>query len=161
MGTGTVIDAAVDREIRDLIYRACLLLDQRNFLGWLELCAPTFRYTISAYSPEIRKEMIWLDHDLEGMVNMIRVLPRHNSDQSLLTRHASVYQIAHDPTANQAEAVTSVLIFRTELDGGATSLFAVGKYHDIILLGPGGPRFAKRELRLDTRDLGIGTHFPL
>jgi len=25
-----------------------------------------FHYTISTWSPEIRKEQIWLDHDLEG-----------------------------------------------------------------------------------------------
>ena len=31
------------------------------------LCDADFRYTITAYSPEIRKEMIWLDHDKAGM----------------------------------------------------------------------------------------------
>ena len=31
------------------------------------LCDEGFRYKITTYSPEIRKEMVWLDHDKQGM----------------------------------------------------------------------------------------------
>lgn len=157
----TAVSRDVDREVRDLIYRSCLSLDQGDFARWLDLCAPEFRYTITAYSPEIRREMVWLDHDREGMEGLFKMLPKHNSDHSPLTRHASVYLVEHDEAAGEASAVTSLLVFRTQLDGGATELFAAAKYFDTVSLEKDAPLLISRNVRLDTRDLGIGSHMPL
>jgi methanesulfonate monooxygenase small subunit len=151
----------VESAVRGLIYRSCLRLDEGDFPGWLDLCAPEFRYTITAYSPEIRKEMTWLDHDRDGMEGLFKMLPKHNSDHSPLTRHASVYVVDLDEEKNVATAVTSVVVYRTALDGGATELFAVGKYFDTVSLEGEVPLLAGRNVRLDTRELGIGSHFPL
>ncbi len=152
---------AMEREVKHLIYKGCLLLDQNDFEGWLRLCGPAFRYTISAYSPEIRRDMTWLDHDLEEMRNLIKMLPKHNSDQTPLTRHASVYTIDYDPANAEARAVTSVTVFSTALDGGASELYAVARYHDTVDLGGPEPRLKRRIVRLETRSLGIGKHWPL
>ena len=38
---------SVERAIADVIYRACLLLDEQKFMEWLELCAPEFSYRIT------------------------------------------------------------------------------------------------------------------
>jgi methanesulfonate monooxygenase small subunit len=152
----------VNREaIRELIYRICLLLDGNKFVEWLDLCTPDFRYTISAWSPEIRRDMVWLDHDLDGITNLMKMLPKHNSDQTPLTRHASVYTIDHDPARAEADVVTSVAIFATALDGGATELWALGRYHDTVSVADGTPRLRRRNVRLETRSLGIGKHWPL
>ena len=151
----------VDSAVRGLIYRSCLRLDEGDLPGWLDLCAPEFRYTITAYSPEIRKEMTWLDHDRDGMEGLFKMLPKHNSDHSPLTRHASVYVVERDEERNEATAITSVVVYRTALDGGATDLFAVGKYFDTVSLEGEAPLLAGRNVRLDTRELGIGSHFPL
>jgi methanesulfonate monooxygenase subunit beta len=152
----------VDRDVRDLIYRSCLSLDQGDFAGWLELCAPEFRYTITAYSPEIRREMVWLDHDREGMEDLFKMLPKHNSDHSPLTRHASVYVVGYDEAdQKRASAVTSLVVYKTYLDGGTTELFAVGKYFDTVSLEGDFPQLSSRNVRLDTRELGIGSHIPL
>ncbi|PMY07368.1 methanesulfonate monooxygenase, partial [Pseudomonas sp. GW460-13] len=51
-------------------------------------------------------------------------------------------------------------VFRTELQGGTTSLVAVGKYLDEIQLGSDGALLVQREVRLDTRMLGKGYHVP-
>lgn len=165
MSIGTVAggdrQAAIERAVRDLIYRGILLLDQNDFKGWLDLCAPEFHYTISAYSPEIRRDMTWLDHDHEGMANLIGMLPKHNSDQTPLTRHATLYTVDYDETAREARTVTSVTIFSTSLDGGASELFAVGRYHDTVDLSGDTPRLKRRIVRLETRMLGIGKHWPL
>ncbi len=148
-------------EVRELVYRSCLCLDNQDFAGWLELCAPDFRYTITAYSPEIRKEMVWLEHDREGMEGLFGMLPKHNSDHSPLTRHASVYLVDYEEGAGEASAVTSVAVYRTQLDGGVTELFAVGKYFDTVSLEGEAPLLSSRNVRLDTRELGIGSHLPL
>lgn len=148
------------REIQELIYTANLRLDAKEFKAWLDLCAPDFRYTVRAFSPEIRKEMAWLDLDLDGMETLVKHLPRHNTDQSTFTRHTTVYTVS--PCDDGSAAVTSsVTIYRTALDGGETKLFAIGRYHDIVTRTEGGWRFRAREVRLETRSLGIGTHYPL
>ena len=157
----TGIARDLDTQVRDLIYRSCLRLDEGDFEGWLALCAPEFHYTITAYSPEIRKEMVWLDHDYEGMEGLFKVLPKHNSDHSPLTRHASVYTVEFDDASNEASVITSLAVYRTQLDGGSTELFAVGKYFDRVSLEDEAPLLESRNVRLDTREFGIGSHMPL
>lgn len=147
-------------EIEELVYRSCLLLDDRDFKGYLDLCNDEFRYTITAHSPEIRKDLIWLDHDKKGMQTLFEQLPRHNSDHSPLTRHVTVYKIDVDETRKEAKVVSALQVFKTDLDGGATALFAVGKYLDTVKLDGSKPALARRIVKLDTRMLGIGYHIP-
>src|SRR3954447_12735870 len=160
MTTEIGIGRDLDRKVVELIYRSCLDLDNHDFAGWLDLCAPEFRYTITTYSPEIRKEMVWLDHDREGMEGLFKMLPKHNSDHSPLTRHASVYLVEHDEGETSASVVTSLVVYKTQLDGGATELFAVGKYFDTVGLESDLPLLPSRSVRLDTRQVGIGSHIP-
>jgi methanesulfonate monooxygenase small subunit len=144
--------------IEELVYRSCLALDAKDYKAFLALCDDDFRYTISAYSPEIRREMVWLDHDRKGMETLFTNLPRHNSDHSPLTRHATVYTVEEKGAG--AEVISAVQVFKTELDGGATELFAVGRFHDTVSLQNGAARLARRRVRLETRLLGYGYHIP-
>jgi methanesulfonate monooxygenase subunit beta len=146
--------------VEELVYGSCLLLDDRDFEGFLELCEVDFRYTVHAHSSELRREMVWLDLDRSGMQTLFQTLPRHHSDPSPLTRHATVYTVAFDPAKTQADVVSALQVFRTALDGGATSLFAVGKMRDTVSLAHGKARLARRAIHLDTRQLGIGSHIP-
>ncbi|MGA3119916.1 MAG: aromatic-ring-hydroxylating dioxygenase subunit beta [Polyangiaceae bacterium] len=147
--------------VEELVYRSCLLLDDLDFEGFLSLCDADFRYILQAYAPEIRRDMVWLDHDRAGMQTLFRNLPRHHSDPSPLTRHATVYTVTFDEPNTRATVVSALQVFRTALDGGATSLFAVGKLHDTVNLAGGSALLARRAIRLDTRQLGIGSHIPL
>jgi len=130
----------VERAIADVIYRACLLLDDQKFTEWLELCAPEFSYRITTYSPEIRRQMTWYEQDVAGLKGMIEMLPKHNTDHGRLTRHVTVY---------------------TVIDSGETQLFLIGRYHDRFTLGEQGPRFLERNVMLDTRRLDKGSHYPI
>lgn len=142
------------------MYRSCLALDEKNFAGYLDLCDPAFHYAITAYSPEIRKEMTWLEHDKEGMKTLFTNLPKHNSDHSPLSRHSTVYTVEQDEAKQQAKVVSALQVYRTALDGGATELFAVGKVYDTITFNGGSPKLLDRNIRLDTRMLGFGYHIP-
>ena len=144
--------------IEELIYRSCLALDDRDFKGFMALCEEDFRYTISTYSPEIRRDMVWLDHDRKGLDTLLTNLPRHNSDHSPVTRHATVYTV--DIDGDTANVVSALQVFRTQLDGGASELFAVGRFQDTVKLNGGAPKLAKRVVKLDTRLLGYGYHIP-
>lgn len=147
-------------DIEELVYRTCLLLDEQDFEGYLALCTGDFRYGIRAYSPEIRRDMVWMDLDKPGLTTLFRNLPKHNSDRAPLSRHATVYTVATGAASGQASVVTALQVFRTDLDGGTTELFAVGKIHDTITLAEDRPLLRARAIRLDTRRLGIGTHIP-
>lgn len=144
--------------VEELVYRSCLALDAKDYKAFLALCDEDFRYTISTYSPEIRREMVWLDHDRKGMETLFTNLPRHNSDHSPLTRHATVYTVDENGTA--AEVVSALQVFKTALDGGATELFAVGRFHDTVKLDGVSAKLKKRLVRLETRLLGYGYHIP-
>lgn len=144
--------------IEELVYRSCLALDAKDFKAFLELCEEDFRYTISTYSPEIRREMVWLDHDRKGMETLFTNLPRHNSDHSPITRHATVYTV--DMNGVSADVVSAIQVFRTQLDGGATELFAVGRFHDKVNVQGNSAKLSRRVVRLETRLLGYGYHIP-
>jgi methanesulfonate monooxygenase small subunit len=144
--------------IEELVYRSCLALDSKDFKAFLELCDPDFRYQITTHSPEIKRDMVWLDHDKKGMETLFANLPRHNSDHSPLTRHATVYTV--DLADSQATVVSAIQVFRTQLDGGATELFAVGRFHDTVKLDGAKPKLVRRVVKLDTRLLGYGYHIP-
>jgi methanesulfonate monooxygenase subunit beta len=153
-----VIKPEQRQAIEELVYRSCLALDSRDFKAFLELCDETFRYTITTHSAEIKRDMVWLDHDKKGMETLFTNLPRHNSDHSPLTRHATVYTV--DLAGSQANVVSAIQVFRTQLDGGATELFAVGRFHDVVKLDGAQPKLARRVVKLDTRLLGYGYHIP-
>ena len=144
--------------IEELIYRSCIALDDRDFKGFLALCEPDFRYKVTAYSPEIRRDMTWLDHDRKGMETLFTNLPRHNSDHSPLVRHATVYTVKMN--GGEAEVISALQVFRTALDGGATELFGVARLIDTVKLDGGTPRLASRVVRMETRQLGFGSHIP-
>lgn len=137
-----------------------MALDDKKFSAYLDLCDPAYRYAITAYSPEIRKEMTWLEHDKAGMQALFTNLPKHNSDQSPLSRHVTVYTVEQDAAAGQAKVISGLQVFRTTLDGGTTELFAVGKLLDTVSLTDGVPKLLERNVRLDTRMLGFGYHIP-
>ena len=144
--------------IEELVYRSCLALDARDYKAFLDLCDQNFRCTVATYSPEIKREMVWLDHDRKGMETLFTNLPRHNSDHSPITRHATVYTV--DMNGSTAEVVSALQVFRTQLDGGATELFAVGRFHDTVKLDGGAAKLVRRLVRLETRQLGYGYHIP-
>ena len=147
--------------VSELVYRSCLLLDARQFEDYLSLCGQEFQYRISTYSPEIRKDMTWLEHDREGLAVLFGNLPKHNSYTSPLTRHATVYTVSPGAASNTFEVVSALQVFRTTLDGGTSTLFAVGKLHDLIRCEGGDTLLLGRNVRLDTRMLGYGYHIPL
>lgn len=149
-----------ERAIRELISKTCMKLDANDYKGYLELCDENLRYRITAYSPEIRKGMVWLEKNKPGMKDLFDLLPKQNMDRTPLTRHFSIFTV--EQGEGSSVKVTSALqIFRTELQGGETSLVGVGKYVDEIRVQENGAAvLVDREVRLDTRMLGKGYHVP-
>ena len=157
-----------DDAIRSTIYEASLALDECRWEDWLALCDDEFYYAIKAFSPEIRYDMTYLDGSRAELASMCEMLPKHNTDRSPLSRHTVVYRVTAGEDGASASAVSSFAVYRTILDGmashveaGSSNLFLVGKYHDRFKLGNGRPKFAERVVRLDTRRLDKGSHWPI
>ncbi len=154
--------------VRDTIYRATISLDQQKWDEWLSQCDDSFQYAIRAWSPEINKDLTYLSLDRNGLANMIKLLPKHNTDHSPLTRHTTVYSVEVDEAATSAKAVSSVVVYQTLLDGinshvdaGESRVFLVGKYIDSFRLNGQEAKFVSRELRIENRRLDKGSHWPI
>lgn len=145
--------------IEELIYKSCLTMDAMDFDAFMDLCDESYEYQITAYSPEIQKSMVWLHHDKSGLDTLFKTLPKHNSDENPISRHCTVYKI--NENGSHADVTSGVMVFKTFLDGGATQLWAVGKYYDRVKIDGDDPKLLSREVKLDTRMLDIGYHVPI
>lgn len=158
----------IKEQIKELIYNTCLHLDDHQWEAWHNNCADNFNYAIRAYSNEIQADMQYHGGDKEYMESITSMLSKHNSDQSPLKRHCVVYRIEVATDGKSATAVTSLTVYQTQLDGinshvdaGTTSLFLVGRYNDKFVIDGDNIKFADRVVRLDTRRLDKGTHWPI
>lgn len=154
--------------VRDTIYRSTILLDQQNWNEWLGYCDEGFQYAIRSWSPEINKDMTYLALDRNGLASMVKLLPKHNTDHSPLTRHTSVYTVDIDGASQSAKAVSSVIVYQNLLDGinshidaGESRLFLVGKYIDTLKIENSRAMFLSREVRIENRRLDKGSHWPI
>jgi methanesulfonate monooxygenase small subunit len=161
-----MLDAS--NRVRDTIYRAAFLLDSQRWDEWLDLCDERFEYAIKSWSPEINYDVTYLQLDRNGLATQIKLLPKHNTDHSPLSRHTSVYTIEVADDARSAKAVSSVVVYQTMLDGtnshidaGESRLFLVGKYLDTFKIENGKATFLTRELRIENRRLDKGSHWPI
>ncbi len=155
--------------LRDTIYRASLALDDFSWQDWLDLCdSEEFHYKVTSFSPEIGKNMIYLQGSWKEMKLMVDMLPKHNTDHSPLHRHTSVYTVDVSADGKTAEAVSSFVIYQNMLDGinshidsGESRLFLVGKYYDQFKIVDGIAKFTRRDTRLGNRRLDKGSHYPI
>ena len=159
----------VASSVRDVIYRSAVLMDDQKATEWLEvLCAQDFEYVITSYSHEIRREQEWFQGDRESLLEVVKMMPYHNTDHSPFVRHVSVYTVDVDGSGATADAVSSVVVYQNMFDGinshmdsGDTRLFCAGKYYDRVSLNGDEPKLLRRNVRLDTRRLDKGSHFLL
>ena len=152
--------------VRDTIYRATLLLDDQKWEQWLDLCDDSFHYAIKSFSPEINRDMTYFQGSRKDLATMVKLLPKHNTDHSPLTRHTSLYTV--DVDNDTAKAVSSVIVYQNLLDGinshidaGESRLFLVGKYNDSFKIEGNRATFLSREVRIENRRLDKGSHWPI
>lgn len=151
-----------------VIYESAIALDEQNWADWFKYCDDSFFYSITSFSPEIKKDMTYFSATKEELIGLMEMLPKHNTDHSPLHRHTSVYTINIADDEASAKVVSSVIIYQNMLDGinshidsGESRLFAMGKYYDEFKVIDHELKFLNRELKLDNRRLDKGSHWPL
>ena len=164
MGANSV---SVLEAVREAVYRACIHLDDEKWNDWLDLCDKSFEYEVGAWSPEIRKDMIYFSGDRAYLQGMCDMLEKHNTDHSPLRRHATVYTVDENEDGT-LDVVSSLAIYQNLLDGinshidaGESHLFVIGRYVDKMKMVDGKAVFVSRKVALDTRRLDKGSHWPL
>jgi methanesulfonate monooxygenase small subunit len=142
-----------------LVARSCLALDREDFAGFLQCCTADFRYAVRVWSPELRRQMTWLAQSRTELEALFGALPEHLRRRGTLLRHLGP-TIVDALGDGEWRAVTSVVVFHTDAEG-RTRTWVAGRYHDRIVERAGSPLLAEREVELQTRDLGAGSHVPL
>ena len=153
--------AVGDEDIRDFLNRVADALDREAWDEFLAMCAPGFEYRVTAHSYELDEDMIWLIHDLDGLRHLFEVLPEQLGRKGTrMLRHVSIVGIEPGETEGRLVATSKVIAVRTSPEG-VSELFAAGRYIDVVDVAADTPSLLRRETRLDTRELGIGSHVPI
>ena len=136
--------------------RICAALNGRRFAEFLGFCDPEFRYRATVYSPELRREMVWLEAVRTDLENLYELLPKQVASANSLRRFVNVIDVRLNPSNETMAVESSLAVYRTDVDG-ATTLFAIGQYADEFRRSAEGLKMIRRELRLETRMLDSGT----
>jgi methanesulfonate monooxygenase small subunit len=159
---------AVIESIKNVIYESCIALNDQKWMDWIALCDESFEYAIKAFSPEIGSQMTYMAGNKDHMDNLLKMLPKHNSDNSPLKRHCVVYRVKLSGDGKTGSAISSVVVYQTQLDGinshvdaGETRLFLAANYYDEFVVNGDDVKMSKRDVQLDTRKLDKGTHWPI
>ena len=143
----------------NLVSRACTYLDEENWSAFLDLCDPSFCYRVTVRSPEIKREMVWFKEDYAGLEAMFNLIPEHLRRIGTLFRHTAIGRIE---AAGEDTAIirSTFQCIHTDLEG-RSRMMAAGRYIDDVGSTEQGLRLFNRETRLETRDLGVGSHVPI
>lgn len=144
-------------DIAAFVAESALALDENDFDRFLALTASPFRYRLLVESAELRREVAWLDVTREGLVALFATLPEHLLRPGRLHRFAVPARITAQ--TGRWRATSTLLIHATD-QHGLTKPLAVGRYEDVIVEESGVLKLLARDVKLDTRDIGIGSHVP-
>jgi 3-phenylpropionate/cinnamic acid dioxygenase small subunit len=143
----------------DVVLRTARCLDELDFEAFLALCTTDFRYVVEVWSPDLRRDMIWFDHDRAGIEALFGSVHEHIVRPERTLRHLGQCLVDLEG-ADLASVDTSVAVFMTDTHGDSR-LWAVGRYLDRVERHGGSWLLAQRVVRLETRNLGIGSHLPV
>ena len=147
-----------NEDIRNIIVLSCDALDNYDFEGFLKLCVKDFKYSINVFSPELQRDMIWLEHDYDGLKVLFEELPDHLQRTEKISRKLSYPLIEN--SKNKITVKTSFSVFKTDLEG-KSSILCIGNYIDSVCNVQNTYLLEERVVHLETRDLGIGLHVPI
>jgi methanesulfonate monooxygenase subunit beta len=151
-------EASIRDQIWDLVARSCIYLDRDAFTDYLALLDTGCKYAITAYSPDIRKDMTYLSLDKEELANLLSNIGNHIHLPGRFFRQAALYSV--EAKNGYFDALSYVTVFHTNPDG-VSSVFCVARYLDQVVLGSQGAILMARTVSMETRDIGAGCHYPI
>ncbi len=155
--------AAVPTEaIADFLERYCHVLDDGRVDEWSAFFEDDATYQITTReNVEARRPIGIVLCEGRGMMDdRIRALKIANIYESHTYRHMVGRPLVEPELEGRWSVRSSFLVFRT-MYTGETTLFAAGRYDDVVAEGPDGLRFAERRVVLDSRSLDTLLVYPL
>ncbi len=145
-------------QIWDVVARSCMYLDDGDFNKYLGLVSDDYTYTITSFSPDLRKDMVLLRLNRSEIATLLENIPNHIHLPGKLFRLASLYAL--EQTDRVIKATSYVTVTYTDLDG-RSGTFCVGRYRDEIVGDDHHLRLKSRRFEMETRDIGTGCHYPI
>ena len=135
-------------------------LDEEEFSSFLAFFSDDARYRITAFSSELRKEVVYLDLDRHGLETLVNGIRDHVRFPNKLIRHVSGPMI-RESEADRVSCTSKVAIYHVD-PKGVGGLYAVANYQDRFELTAGaGPLLLSRNVALESWTLPFGSHIPL
>lgn len=154
------VDDRVFVLVRRFLERGCRLLDGEDYETWLGSCSADFHYAIQAYSPEIRREVLWLDQNRGGLRLLFEQLPLHERYKGTFRRALGWTDLAGGADAGTVTSESALSVYHTDVHGTSV-LYCVARYRDEIHIENGCPLLRARTVLMDTRRLPFGSHVPI
>lgn len=144
--------------IQDFVHRSAALLDDEKLDEWIGLFDDNGTYELCAYSPEIRKWMIWWKSDRASLAAQLKEVNQHVRDPASRRRVVGTPMV--EIRGDRARAVSPFAVYRTTPDG-STNLYLVGRYEDQLMKKSGVWLYVEHKAITDTRMLESFTHIPI
>ena len=134
-------------------------LDNERFDRFLDGCQPNLSYRIVTTSPELGKDMTFMDLEGDEMKTLLSTVADHVRPPNKLLRHTdrpSMQALDGARVASNAK----VSIFHVT-GSGEPNIYALGRYEDVFSLTEAGPILLTRDVVLASRRFPFGSHVPL
>lgn len=144
-------------KINSLIQKSAAYLDSEKFVDWLGMFERSGVYEVHTYSPEIKKNMVWMSYSRDQMETLLlKELPNHLREDAKRAHIVSVQDVQRGDEG--ISALSRFMVCKTS-SKGETSLYATGTYTDLIdRAAEGGYLIARRKVALDTRMFDVFPH---
>lgn len=146
--------------IRETLLCSVRFLDLRLYSRFIDMFAEKGRYILSAKSDEIGQIMTWLDVSKDELAELLEEAPKHIHDLAERTHLLSIGELKLNKDNTSASAESTFSVFRTDKDG-STQVYAVGHYHDSLIMYKGAWIIKERHVMVQTRMFTTPTPTPL
>ena len=144
--------------IQELVQENALVLDNEDLSRWLEMFDESLEYRLSAYSSELRREVVWWQSDRLALEKLVKEIPQHVRDPARRCHLVCPSQV--NVTGEVAFATSRFAIFRT-LPEGDTHFYVAGRYEDSFVNKSERWLYRSHHVVVETRQLDAFTHLPL
>lgn len=134
-------------------------LDNERFDEFLGGCSDELSYRIVTSSPELGKDMTFMDLEGDEMETLLSTVRDHVRPPDKLLRHTDRPSMQTLDGAKVASS-TKVSIFHVT-GSGEPKIYALGHYQDVFSLTEAGPVLLARDVVLASRRFAFGSHVPL
>ncbi len=144
--------------LRRLIHLSGRLLDAQDFGKYAALYSEAGQYRLVVKAPEVARPMTWVHLSRQELGALLDSAPQHVWNTGERNHLISVEDL--EVQGEGARSTAGFCVFHTD-SGGASRVYAVGRYEDTWTKESNDWRLLERVARLRTRSLSPSSAIPL